>query len=171
MRPLVVMLTGQQVAWLSKHVAEARAQKADWSMELLADYLVGRSQTGHQYDVAFYGSMLQHHEVSIQGPWSRMRQGRRSERQGNMLCTAWGISRATVPAQSTDNKLKGSLMEPAVLLWQQAAEPHGAAGTLSVWVPLGWSAVRWGLVQQHAPSACRETVGPTSGSALVTSAI
>lgn len=74
-RPLVAMLTGQQVAWLSKHVAEARAQKADWSMEPLADYLVGRSQTGHQYDVAFYGSMLQHHEVGFQGSWSSMLRG------------------------------------------------------------------------------------------------
>ena len=80
-RPLVVMLTGQQVAWLSKHVAEARALKADWSMELLADYLVGRSQAGHQYDVAFYGSMLQHHEVSFQGSWTSMRAWC-SERQG-----------------------------------------------------------------------------------------
>ena len=97
-RPLVGMLTGQQVAWLSKHVAEARAQKADWSMELLADYLVGRSQAGHQYDVAFYGSMLQHHEVSLQGPWSSTLQGLISEREGNSLCAASWNSRAPVPA-------------------------------------------------------------------------
>ena len=98
LRPLVGMLTGQQVAWLSKHVAEARAQKADWSMELLADYLVGRSQAGHQYDVAFYGSMLQHHEVSFQGPRSSTLQGLVSERTGNMLCMASWTSRAPVPA-------------------------------------------------------------------------
>ena len=102
-RPLVVMLTGQQVAWLSKHVAEARAQKADWSMEMLADYLVGRSQTGHQYDVAFYGCMLQHHEVSFQGPRSSRRQGLVPEHHGNMLCPAWW-TRAPVPARSAHSK-------------------------------------------------------------------
>ena len=58
-----------------------------------------------------------------------------------------------------------------MLLWQQAAAPYGAAGLFPGWVPLGWSPVRWGLLQQHALSVCNEAVGPPVGSAVMTCAI
>ena len=170
-RPLVGMLTGQQVAWLSKHVAEARAQKADWSMELLADYLVGRSQAGHQYDVAFYGSMLQHHEVTLQGPWSSTLQGLRQ-------CAVRGIliQQGSCASLTHRKQMRGSLMEPpigepAVLLWQQAAAPCRAAGILLGWVPLGWSPVRGGLLQHYALLPCGEAAILTLGFAVMICAI